>query len=107
METVDDLALYFYIACGISAFGFLLLFLLVIILFVKVKRLSVEESNQLSRQANMMADFCYTNPTIVPGEELSRRGFSMYNGNEHFSEDFASKSKYTGGIYQLESRSKF
>ena len=55
----------------------------------------------------MMADFCYTNPTIVPGEELSRRGFSMYSGNDHFSEDFSSKSKYTSGIYQLESRSKF
>lgn len=53
-----------------------------------------------------MSDFCYTNPTIVPGEELSRRGFSMYSGADHFSEDF-SKNKYTTGMYMQENRSKF
>lgn len=62
-------------------------------------------SNQLSRQANMMSDFCYTNPTIVPGEELSRRGYSMYNGTDHTSGDgFGTKKDY--GVYQ-EARSKF
>ncbi|EFN79347.1 hypothetical protein EAI_09833 [Harpegnathos saltator] len=44
-------------------------------------------SNQLNRQTNMMADFCYTNPTIVPGELLSRRGFSMYSGADNFDEE--------------------
>ncbi|XP_043482051.1 uncharacterized protein LOC122511074 isoform X2 [Leptopilina heterotoma] len=107
METLEDLSLYFYIACGIAAIGFLILFILITILFVKVKRLTVDESNQLNRQVNMMSDFCYTNPTIVPGEELSRRGFSMYSGADHFGEDFSSKNKYTSGMYMQENRSKF
>lgn len=107
METLEDLSLYFYIACGIAAIGFLLLFILITILFVKVRRLTVDESNQLNRQVNMMSDFCYTNPTIVPGEELARRGFSMYSGADHFSEDFSTKNKYTSGMYMQENRSKF
>ncbi|XP_043482049.1 uncharacterized protein LOC122511074 isoform X1 [Leptopilina heterotoma] len=118
METLEDLSLYFYIACGIAAIGFLILFILITILFVKVKRLTVDDllgegeiffvrSNQLNRQVNMMSDFCYTNPTIVPGEELSRRGFSMYSGADHFGEDFSSKNKYTSGMYMQENRSKF
>jgi len=52
-----------------------------------------------------MADFCYTNPTIVPGELLSRRGFSMYSGVDNFDEDFG-KNKNHYGTYQ-EARSKF
>lgn len=107
METLEDLTLYFYIAGGITAFGFIILFILIIVLFVKVKKLSADGSNQLSRQVNLMSDFCYTNPTIVPGEELSRRGFSMYSGNEQFSEDFTPKSKYTSGVYSQENRTRF
>jgi len=53
----------------------------------------------------MMADFCYTNPTIVPGELLSRRGFSMYSGVDNFDEDFG-KNKNHYGTYH-EARSKF
>ncbi|XP_035737966.1 uncharacterized protein LOC118448610 [Vespa mandarinia] len=64
-------------------------------------------SNQLGRQTNMMADFCYTNPTIVPGEELSRRGFSMYCGSDSFNEDTNSKHKDINyGTYH-EALSKF
>jgi hypothetical protein len=63
-------------------------------------------SNQLGRQANMMAEFCYTNPTIVPGEELSRRGFSMYSGSDNFIDEYGIRSnKYAGPHH--ENRSKF
>lgn len=61
---------------------------------------------QLNRQANMMADFCYTNPTIVPGELLSRRGFSMYSGSDNLNDDFGTKKDYQYGTYH-EARSKF
>lgn len=63
-------------------------------------------SNQLNRQTNMMADFCYTNPTIVPGELLSRRGFSMYSGADNFDEDFGKNKSVHCGTYH-EARSKF
>lgn len=52
----------------------------------------------------MMADFCYTNPTIVPGELLSRRGFSMYSGTT--DEDFGKNKNAHYGTY-YEARSKF
>ncbi|XP_012277982.1 uncharacterized protein LOC105698368 [Orussus abietinus] len=105
MDNLDDLTLYFYIACGIAAASLLLLFILVGILFVKVNGLVADGSNQLRRQTNMMAEFCYTNPTIVPGEELSRRGFSMYSGSERMNGDNpGAKKEY--GVYQ-EARSKF
>ncbi|XP_011494074.1 PREDICTED: uncharacterized protein LOC105359238 isoform X3 [Ceratosolen solmsi marchali] len=84
----------------------ILLLILIIILFVKVNRLTTDDSNQLGRQANMMAEFCYTNPTIVPGEELSRRGFSMYSGSDNFIDDYGIRSnKYAGPHH--ETRSKF
>lgn len=104
METLEDLTLYFYIACGITAGALILLFILVIVLFVKVNRLARDGSNQLNRQTNMMADFCYTNPTIVPGELLSRRGFSMYSGAT--DEDFGKNKNVHYGTYH-EARSKF
>ncbi|KZC04165.1 hypothetical protein WN55_02054, partial [Dufourea novaeangliae] len=62
--------------------------------------------NQLNRQTSMMAEFCYTNPTIVPGELLSRRGFSMYSGSENINDDYGTKSKDYYGTYN-ESRSRF
>lgn len=104
MVTTEELKLYFYIACGVTAGVLILLFILVIVLFVKVNRLAGDGSNQLNRQTNMMADFCYTNPTIVPGELLSRRGFSMYSGTD-FDEDLG-KNKNHYGTYH-EARSKF
>lgn len=64
-------------------------------------------------QRNMMADFCYTNPTIVPGEELSRRGFSMYDGRIDITSDTISpsmiqKNNHEYGVYRHEeSRSQF
>ncbi|CAL1673396.1 unnamed protein product [Lasius platythorax] len=103
METLADLTLYFYIACGVIAGALILLFILVIVLFVKVNRLAGDRSNQLDKQTNMMADFCYTNPTIVPGELLSRRGFSMYSGAD---EDFGKNKNVHYGTYH-EARSKF
>ncbi|XP_018362616.1 PREDICTED: uncharacterized protein LOC108760861 isoform X1 [Trachymyrmex cornetzi] len=103
---IDDLTLYFYIACGIFAGALILLFVLVTVLFVKVNRLSEDGSNQLNRQTNMMADFCYTNPTIVPGELLSRRGFSMYSGADNFDDDFGKNKNAQYGTYH-EARSKF
>ncbi|KAG7201769.1 hypothetical protein KM043_004489 [Ampulex compressa] len=107
MENLEELTLYFYIACGVTAGALLLLFILVCVLFAKVNRLSSDESNQLNRQTNMMAEFCYTNPTIVPGELLSRRGFSMYSGADNFGEEFGMKNKDVQyGTYQ-EARSKF
>ncbi|XP_017788347.1 PREDICTED: uncharacterized protein LOC108570920 [Habropoda laboriosa] len=105
MET-DELFLYFAIACGVIGGALLLLFILVCVLFIKVNRLPADGSNQLNRQTSMMADFCYTNPTIVPGELLARRGFSMYSGADNFNEDFGTKKDYHFGTYQ-ESRSKF
>ncbi|XP_076245411.1 uncharacterized protein LOC143185959 isoform X2 [Calliopsis andreniformis] len=97
----DELLLYFIIACGIAAGAILILFILVCVLFVKVKRLAADG------QASMMADFCYTNPTIVPGELLSRRGFSMYSGSDAFNEDYGVKNKDCQfGTYH-EARSKF
>lgn len=54
----------------------------------------------------MMADFCYTNPTIVPGELLSRRGFSMYSGPDSFDEEFGKNKDIQYGTYH-EARSKF
>ena len=54
----------------------------------------------------MMADFCYTNPTIVPGELLSRRGFSMYSGADNFDDDFGKNKNAHCGTYH-EARSKF
>ncbi|KAL6267646.1 uncharacterized protein LOC105427571 isoform X1 [Pogonomyrmex barbatus] len=104
--SVNDLALYFYIACGITACALILLFVLVIVLFMKVNRLAEDGSNQLNKQTNMMADFCYTNPTIVPGELLSRRGFSMYSGTDIFDEDFGKNKNVHYGTYH-EARSKF
>lgn len=66
-----------------------------------------ERSNQLDRQTNMMEEFCFTNPTIVPGEELSRRGFSMYCGNDNFADDMGTKNKDINyGTYH-EALSKF
>jgi hypothetical protein len=103
---LDDLALYFYIACGIAAGALIILFILVILLFVKVNRLAQDGSNQLNKQTNMMADFCYTNPTIVPGELLSRRGFSMYSGADNIDEDFGKSRNGHYGTYN-EARSKF
>lgn len=38
-ETIDDLALYFYIACGIAGLLFFILFILVIMLFYKINQL--------------------------------------------------------------------
>ena len=57
----------------------------------------------------MMSDFCYTNPTIVPGEELSRRGYSMYSGSDNFVNDYGlnfngRNNKYLG---TYDNRSKF
>lgn len=106
MESLEDWTLYFYIACGITAVALILLFVLVIVLFIKVNRLAGDGSNQLNRQTNMMADFCYTNPTIVPGELLSRRGFSMYSGADNFDEDFGKNKNVHYGTYN-EARSKF
>lgn len=54
----------------------------------------------------MMAEFCYSNPTIVPGEELSRRGYSMYNGSDLTSTQPFSVKLNDYGNYQ-EARSKF
>ncbi|XP_034172279.1 uncharacterized protein LOC117600663 isoform X3 [Osmia lignaria lignaria] len=105
-EDANELLLYFAIAGGVTAGALLLLFILVFVLFVKVNRLSTDGSNQLNRQTSMMADFCYTNPTIVPGELLSRRGFSMYSGSENFNDDFGTKKDYHYGTYH-EARSKF
>ncbi|XP_076221278.1 uncharacterized protein LOC116433184 [Nomia melanderi] len=105
MET-DELLLYFAIACGVIVGALLLLFILVCVLFMKVNRLTADGSNQLNRQTSMMADFCYTNPTIVPGELLSRRGFSMYSGSENFNDDYGMKNKDQYGTYH-EARSKF
>jgi len=53
-----------------------------------------------------MADFCYTNPTIVPGELLSRRGFSMYSGIDKLDNDFGNNKNIHYGTYH-EARSKF
>ncbi|XP_015183829.1 PREDICTED: uncharacterized protein LOC107070292 isoform X2 [Polistes dominula] len=107
MDTLEDLSLYFYIACGIGLSLHLLTFSLLAIFYWKIKSLSKAESNQLGRQTNMMADFCYTNPTIVPGEELSRRGFSMYSGNDNLNEDSNTKNKEISyGTYH-EALSKF
>ena len=104
---IDELLLYFAIACGIGAGALLLLFVLVCVLFFKINRLAADGSNQLNRQTSMMADFCYTNPTIVPGELLSRRGFSMYSGSDNFNDDYGAKNKeYQYGTYH-EARSKF
>ncbi|XP_054006821.1 uncharacterized protein LOC128891394 [Hylaeus anthracinus] len=137
---VDDLVLYFAIACGIAGGAFIVIFILMCGLYAKVRRLASNgsiadvsfcwdkqrsqrcwpnigichvrrhilknKSNQLNRQSSMMADFCYTNPTIVPGELLSRRGFSMYSGSEAFNENYTTKSKDHYGTYQ-EGRSKF
>lgn len=104
---VNELSLYFTIACGVTAGALLLLFVLVVVLYVRVNRLASDRSNQLNRQTNMMADFCYTNPTIVPGELLSRRGFSMYSGSDSYGDDFAAKNRdMPYGTYH-EARSKF
>ncbi|XP_043605312.1 uncharacterized protein LOC122577792 [Bombus pyrosoma] len=103
MET-DDLLLYFAIAAGIVGGALLLLFVLVFVLFVKVNRLSKDGFNHPNRQ-NMIADYCYTNPTIVPGELLSRRGFSMYSGSENIDDDYRMKRDQAGTY--LEARSKF
>jgi len=54
----------------------------------------------------MMSEFCYTNPTIVPGEELSRRGFSMYSGSDNFMDDYGVRSHKFNG-HNFETRSKF
>ncbi|XP_011346163.1 uncharacterized protein LOC105284399 isoform X2 [Ooceraea biroi] len=105
MVTLEELTLYFYIACGVAAGLLVVLLILVIALFVRVNRLAADGSNQLNTQTNMMADFCYTNPTIVPGELLSRRGFSMYSGADNFDEEFG-KNKNHYGTYH-EARSKF
>ncbi|XP_011494073.1 PREDICTED: uncharacterized protein LOC105359238 isoform X2 [Ceratosolen solmsi marchali] len=106
MVSHEELELYFYVSCGVTAICMILLLILIIILFVKVNRLTTDDSNQLGRQANMMAEFCYTNPTIVPGEELSRRGFSMYSGSDNFIDDYGIRSnKYAGPHH--ETRSKF
>nr|XP_046489925.1 uncharacterized protein LOC124222720 [Neodiprion pinetum] len=108
MTTVEDLALYFYIASGIAAAVLIILFILVAVLFVRVNRLISDKSNQLARQKEMMADFCYTNPTIVPGEELSRRGFSMYSGSNHFTSDEIDTHHHAKDYSNHdESRSKF
>lgn len=56
----------------------------------------------------MMTDFCYTNPMIVPGEELSRRGFSIYRGNDPMlSNQTPSPLKNNNYAMFNESRSKF
>ncbi|XP_012264249.1 uncharacterized protein LOC105690751 [Athalia rosae] len=109
METLEDLTFYFYVSCGIVAAALIVLFIFVTIIFVRLNRLISDKSNQLARQKEMMADFCYTNPTIVPGEELSRRGFSMYSGtnHHHFATDefdIVNGKDYT---HQDEGRSKF
>ncbi|KAK9304831.1 hypothetical protein QLX08_003903 [Tetragonisca angustula] len=100
----DDLLLYFAIAAGVVAGVLLLLFVLVCVLFVKVNRLSKNGLNQLHKQT-MIADYCYTNPTIVPGELLSRRGFSMYSGSDNIDDDYRTKRDHSGSY--LEARSKF
>ncbi|XP_026674489.1 uncharacterized protein LOC108631175 isoform X2 [Ceratina calcarata] len=106
LSEVNELLTYFAIAGGITLGALLLLFILVCVLFVKVNRLSKDGSNQLNKQTNMMADFCYTNPTIVPGELLSRRGFSMYSGSDTYNDDYGTKKDYQYGSY-YEARSKF
>ncbi|XP_014219465.1 uncharacterized protein LOC106647534 [Copidosoma floridanum] len=86
---LDDLEIYFYALTGLALLCLLLIFIIFIligVLFGRVGRLKMDSSNQLGRQTRMMDDFCYTNPSIVPGEELSRRGFSMYSGSESFND---------------------
>ncbi|XP_011302578.1 uncharacterized protein [Fopius arisanus] len=106
MDTIEDIWLRFYITWGIGGGSIVILLILVGVILVKLNRLTHDRSNRLHSQRNMMADFCYSNPTIVPGEELSRRGYSMYNGSDLVpSQPFSAKLNDYGN-YQ-EARSKF
>jgi len=105
MATIEELEVYFYVLTGVTGLCIVVIFILIGVLFVKVNRLRADNSNQLGRQANMMAEFCYTNPTIVPGEELSRRGFSMYNGSDTLNDKYNTRN-YDYAINH-ETRSKF
>ncbi|XP_015123650.1 uncharacterized protein LOC107045803 [Diachasma alloeum] len=106
MVSTDDMILAFYIACGVGGGCIIILFILVGVIFIKLNRFMNDGSNRLNSQRNMMADFCYSNPTIVPGEELSRRGYSMYNGSDSISIQPFSVKLNDYGNYQ-EARSKF
>lgn len=65
-------------------------------------------SNQLNKQTSVVTDFCYTNPAIVPGELLSRRGFSMYSGvDNNYDDDYNKNNRGTQYGTYYEARSKF
>ncbi|XP_034939404.1 uncharacterized protein [Chelonus insularis] len=107
MESVEDLQLQFYIVSGIVAAILVILFILIIILFIRVSRLSIYRSNQTTFRQDSIGDFCYTNPMIVPGEELSRRGYSMYRAESSPTIPTVSLKHITDEYGTYESRSRF
>ncbi|XP_008554041.1 uncharacterized protein LOC103575851 [Microplitis demolitor] len=80
MDNLENLQLQLYIVCGVVACCLVLILTLIIVLFIKVNDLS---RNRNGTNRDLDTDFCYSNPAIVPGEELSRRGYSIYRAPEN------------------------
>ncbi|XP_013146986.1 PREDICTED: uncharacterized protein LOC106109888 [Papilio polytes] len=93
----------------VSVFGgaWLLMLLLVIVLFVQVailrKRLAdVQATGRLRVQKLKMnpdKNYAFNNPSLVPDEELTRRGYSMYVGAEDDIESGRPAERQTGGQF--------
>ncbi|XP_013173666.1 PREDICTED: uncharacterized protein LOC106122281 isoform X2 [Papilio xuthus] len=93
----------------VSVFGgaWLLLLLLVMVLFVQVaslrKRLAdIQATGRLRVQKLKMnpdKNYAFNNPSLVPDEELSRRGYSMYVGAEDDVESGRPAERQTGGQF--------
>ncbi|XP_074114954.1 uncharacterized protein LOC141537713 [Cotesia typhae] len=101
MENLENIQLQLYITYGVVAVCILIIIILIIVLFTKINKLS-RDRDDWNRELD--SEFCYSNPAIVPGEELSRRGYSMYrafensqaknNFNNNFSNSRESQSRF-------------
>ncbi|CAH2047694.1 unnamed protein product, partial [Iphiclides podalirius] len=93
----------------VSVFGgaWLLLMLLVIALFAqlcslrrKVKEMQCTGRMRVQKlKMNPDKNYAFSNPSLVPDEELSRRGYSMYVGSEEDVESGRGTERQTGGQF--------
>lgn len=93
-NTVSELEIFSLAVAGVSLLS-------VVILIIVVLHLKVSLNN-LKKKVDMQARMdhhSFYNPAIQPDEELAKRGYSMYNGQEMRSPDTPVKEQQFGGDY--------
>ncbi|KAJ0183531.1 hypothetical protein K1T71_001507 [Dendrolimus kikuchii] len=90
------------IVVSVFSAAWLLLFIMAIILFVRVasvnKKVTEIQGNGRMRVQKLKMEsemnHAFHNPALVPDEELSKRGYSMYTGNEDVESARAPSERY-------------